>query len=173
MANVKHAAYYTNVFANWSKALGSKPTEAQLSLAHVFGRPGKQSLAVAMALRDGGVSGQQIKQASALFDGKATPQLNHIRDLIAAGSFDRTGPGYCLTLSDKGQKWVETHTAKAAEVKVETKKVSAKSARKAERKAKVKAAKVDVETVIAADSMAEGGPVEPELVTMTSDGPQL
>jgi hypothetical protein len=60
MAQVKHISYYTNVMQSWSKAdLGKAPTEAQLALAHVFGRPGKQSMAVAMALRDGGVSGSK------------------------------------------------------------------------------------------------------------------
>ena len=119
MAQVKHVSYYTNVMASWSKAdLGKAPTEAQLALAHVFGRPGKQSMAVAMALRDGGVTGQQIKLASALFDGKATPQLNHMRDLIAAKQFERLPvPGaYALVIAPKGQQFVDLHGAKAATV---------------------------------------------------------
>jgi len=117
MSNVKHISYYTNVMQGWSKALGSKPTEAQLSLAHVFGRPGKQSLAVALALRSEGVTGNQIKQVSSLFDGKATPQLNHMRDLIAAGMFKREAvPGaYALTLAAKGQTFVSHHGKPATE----------------------------------------------------------
>jgi hypothetical protein len=138
MAQVKHISYYTNVMQSWSKPLGSKPTEAQLSLAHVFGRPGKQSLAVAMALRDGGVTGQQIKLASSLVDGKATPQLNHMRDLIAAKLFTReAGEGYCLTLAPKGQQFVDLHGAKAAE-----KVTAAPKAMKAKGKRKAKAVKV-------------------------------
>lgn len=144
MAQVKHLSYYTNVTQSWSKAdLGKLPTEAQLAVAHVFGRPGKQSMAVAMALREGGVTGSQIKLASALFDGKATPQLNHMRDLIAARMFTReaVAGAYVLTLAPNGQKFIDLHGAKAAAdtaPKAE-KPVSAKSARKAERKAKVKA----------------------------------
>jgi hypothetical protein len=151
MTQVKHISYYTNVMQNWSRELGGKPTEAQLSLAHVFGRPGKQSLAVAMALRDGGVSGGQVKLASSLFDGLATPQLNHMRDLVAAKLFTREAvPGYTLTLAPKGQQFVDLHgarqteklTAKAEAPKAEKPK-SAKSARKAERKAKAKAAQTE------------------------------
>ena len=118
MSQVKHISYYTNVMQSWSSSeLGKKPTEAELSLAHVFGRPGKQSLAVALALRDGGVTGAQIKAVSALVDGKPTPQLNHMRDLIKARLFTReavTG-AYALTLAPRGQQFVDLHGAKAAE----------------------------------------------------------
>ena len=117
MSQVKHISYYTNVMQSWSSSeLGKKPTEAELSLAHVFGRPGKQSLAVALALRDGGVTGAQIKAVSALVDGKPTPQLNHMRDLIRARLFTReavTG-AYALTLAPKGQQFVDLHGAMAA-----------------------------------------------------------
>jgi hypothetical protein len=144
MAQVKHVSYYTNVMQSWSKAdLGKAPTEAQLAVAHVFGRPGKQSMAVAMALRDGGVTGKQIKLASALFDGKATPQLNHMRDLIAANMFTREAvPGaYVITLAPNGQKFIDLHGAKAAAVKpaAEAAKAPSKPAGKAKAK---KAAKV-------------------------------
>ena len=85
MSNVKHIAFYTNVMTQWAKAdLGPKVTEAQLALAHVFGKPGKQSLVVAMALRDDGVTRGQMLGAAALFDGKPTPQLNHMRALVNA-----------------------------------------------------------------------------------------
>ena len=144
MAQVKHVSYYTNVMQSWSKGeLGKAPSEAQLALAHVFGRPGKQSMAVAMALRDGGVTGQQIKLASALFDGKATPQLNHMRDLIAAKQFERLPvPGaYALKIAPKGQQFVDLHGAKAAAVEPKAE-PSAKSKRKATRKAAVKATTV-------------------------------
>ena len=118
MSQVKHISYYTNVMQSWSSSeLGKKPTEAELSLAHVFGRPGKQSLAVALALRDGGVTGAQIKAVSALVDGKPTPQLNHMRDLVKARLFTReavTG-AYALTLAPRGQLFVDLHGAKAAE----------------------------------------------------------
>jgi len=142
MAQVKHISYYTNVMQAWSRDLGAKPTEAQLALAHVFGRPGKQSLAVALALRDGGVTGKQIKLASSLVDGKPTPQLNHMRSLIEAQSFKRLPvPGaYALELGPKGQQYVDLHGAKAtakATAKAEAK-VTAKTegAPKAPKKAK-------------------------------------
>lgn len=117
MAQVKHISYYTNVMQAWSSELGRKPSEADLALAHVFGRPGKQSMAVAMALREGGVTGAQVKLASSLFDGKATPQLNHMRDLLAAKLFTREAVSgkYVITLAPKGQQFVDLHGAKAAE----------------------------------------------------------
>jgi hypothetical protein len=163
MAQVKHISYYTNVMQSWSKQLGSKPTEAHLSLAHVFGRPGKQSLAVALALRNGGVTGAQIKLASSLVDGKATPQLNHMRDLIAAKLFTReAGAGYCLTLAPKGQQFVDLHGAKAAE-KVTGGKPVAKGAVKAKGKRGAKAVKVTApaETPTPeAPAVSEGQPAE-------------
>lgn len=166
MANVKHVSNYTNVYASWSKTLGPKPTEAQLALAHVFGKPGKQSLAVAMALRADGVTGSQIKQASGLFDGKFTPQLNHMRELITGNCFTREAvPGkYVLTLAPKGQQFIDLHGAKAA-AKVTAAPV--KAAAKAAKPRKAKAVKVEpvadmpVEPVIDqaaqwhADSVAE------------------
>lgn len=143
---IKHAGFYANVFSQWSKALGPKPTEAELSLAHVFGRPGKQSLAVAMALRDAGVKGTQIKGASALVDGKATPQLNHLRDLITAGLVNREPvPGaYVIRVTAKGQKFVELHGAKVTAVVKPDKPVKAK----ANKPRKAKAVPVDVQPVI-------------------------
>ena len=143
MSQVKHISNYTNVMQAWHKGLGNKPTEAEFALAHVFGRPGKQSLAVAMALRDGGVTGNQIKLASSLVDGKPTPQLNHMRDLIASKSFERLPvPGsYALKLAPKGQQFVDLHGAKAVETalsKVKTDKATkAPKKAKGERKAKV------------------------------------
>lgn len=143
MANIKHISYYTNVMQQWSKPLGAKPSEAQLALAHVFGRPGKQSFAVAMALRDGGVTGGQIKLASSLFDGKATPQLNHMRALIDARLFTRESgvPGYKLVKGLKADQFIELYGAKATEgagkaVKTDKPAKAAKKA-KGERKAKV------------------------------------
>jgi hypothetical protein len=116
MSNVKHISYYTNVMQQWSKPLGPKPSEAELALAHVFGRPGKQSFVVAMALRPDGVTRGQMLTACSLFDGKATPQLNHMRALIDAKMFtrDMTGPGYRLTQGPKAQAFIDLHGAKAA-----------------------------------------------------------
>jgi hypothetical protein len=113
-----------------------------LALAHVFGRPGKQSMAVAMALRDGGVTGKQIKGAAALFDGKPTPQLNHMRDLISEKLFTREAvPGaYVITLAPKGQQFVDLHGAKAA-AKVEAKVAKVAKAKPAKASKPRKAAK--------------------------------
>lgn len=167
MSQVKHISYYTNVMQAWSKAeLGVKPSEAQLSLAHVFGRPGKQSLAVAMALREGGVTGSQIKAVSALVDGKPTPQLNHMRDLIKARMFTReavTG-AYALTLAPKGQQFVDLHGAKAAE-KLALKADDAKPAKKATKaagKAKGKRKPAEATTVAPAETPTSEAPTVTE-----------
>jgi hypothetical protein len=86
-AAVNHRGYYSNVWANWStKALGPQPTNDQLGTIHgLKARPGKQALANAMALRDCGVTGAQIKGAVALIDGGANPQLNKMRSLVDSG----------------------------------------------------------------------------------------
>ena len=132
------------------------PVHHQLANAHV--RTFDIRLAVAMALRDGGVTGQQIKLASSLVDGKATPQLNHMRDLIAAKLFTReAGEGYCLTLAPKGQQFVDLHGAKAAA------KVEAKAPVKVKGKRKAKAVKVTApaETPTSeAVPVSEGQPAE-------------
>ena len=137
MSNVKHVSYYTNVMQQWSKALGPKPTEAQLATAHVHGRPGKQSLVVAMALRDDGVTRGQMLGAAALFDGKPTPQLNHMRALVNAKLLTRQPvPGaYVLVKGPKADQYIDLHGAKAATT------VEAKPVKKAAkpRKAKVTA----------------------------------
>lgn len=142
MTTVKHADNYTHVFKAWAPALGKQPTEAQLATAHVFGRPGKQSFAVAMALRDGGVSGSQIKTASALFDGKATPQLNHMRANIGAGLFERLPvPGvYAVKVTKNGQRFIDQYgkagnkPTEAKPVKAAAKPVKAPKANKAKGK---------------------------------------
>lgn len=142
MSNVKHISYYTNVMQQWGKQLGPKPSEAQLAIAHVHGRPGKQSFIVAMALRDSGVTRGQMLEAAGLFDGKPTPQLNHMRALVNSKMFTRLPmPGaYALAVGPNHAKFAELHGAKAAEAPKAEKPKSAKSQRKAERKAKVKAA---------------------------------
>jgi len=142
MTQVKHISYYTNVMQQWGKQLGAKPSEAQLAVAHVHGRPGKQSFIVAMALRDSGVTRGQMLEAAGLFDGKPTPQLNHMRALVNSKMFTRLPvPGaYALTIGPNHAKFADLHGAKAAASEAPQPKVSAKSKRKAERKAKVKAA---------------------------------
>lgn len=76
--------HYGPVFKGWqSKQLGSKPTAEQLTVAHAFGRPGKQSLALAMAMRAEGVTAAQIQIAA------GAPQNNHRRGLLSEGLFKR------------------------------------------------------------------------------------
>lgn len=148
MSNVKHISYYTNVMQQWGKQLGARPTEAQLAVAHVHGRPGKQSFIVAMALRDTGVTRGQMLEAAGLFDGKPTPQLNHMRALVNSKMFTRLPvPGaYALAVGPNHAKFAELHGAKAAAVEQAAKPAKAtKASRKAERKAKVKAATQAVE----------------------------
>ena len=153
MANVKHIAFYTNVMQQWGRDLGPKVTEAQLALAHVFGKPGKQSLVVAMALRADGVTRGQMLGAAALFDGKPTPQLNHMRALVNAKLLTRQPvPGaYVLVKGPKADQYIDLHGAKAAAT-VETKAPKAKKPRKA------KAAKAEappVETVPVNEPVSE------------------
>lgn len=113
-----HTGWYSTVFNAWQvKALGPKPTNEQLGVIHALGaRPGKQAMANAMALRDGGVSGNQIKGASALFDGNPTPQLNKMRGFVDVAGvlawvpLPSTGDGkvYRTKLTDKGRAMIKT-----------------------------------------------------------------
>lgn len=155
MSNVKHVSYYTNVMQQWSKALGPKPSEAQLATAHVHGRPGKQSLVVAMALRDCGVTRGQMLEAAGLYDGKPTPQLNHMRALVDSRMLTRQPvPGaYVLTVGPKHQQYADLHGAKAAADKPAAKPVKAAKVSKP-RKAKVTA------PVIEAPAVTETAPAE-------------
>ena len=164
MSNVKHVSYYTNVMQQWSKALGPKPTEAQLATAHVHGRPGKQSLVVAMALRDCGVTRGQMLEAAGLYDGKPTPQLNHMRALVDSRMFTRQPvPGaYVLTVGPKHQQYADLHGAKAAADKP-VKPVKAAAVKKP-RKAKV--ATVEMATVTVGE-LADSGQLPPAIAAAT------
>ena len=105
MSNISNT--YAPQFKAWqAKQLGSKPNDDMLTVAHAFGRPGKQSLALAMAMRPEGVSGAQVVMAC------GAPQNNHRRDLLASGYFkrDNTVPHndqghtvYKITLTPKGE----------------------------------------------------------------------
>lgn len=116
---INHQAYYTNQFANWSKALGPKPTSDELAVIHAFARPGKQALAGAMMLRADGCTSAQMKGASELFNGKNTPHRNKWvgsdGGQVMLGNFTREPvPGkYKITLAARGKKRVD-ELAKAA-----------------------------------------------------------
>jgi hypothetical protein len=148
MSNVKHVSYYTNVMQQWSKPLGPKPTEAELAMAHVHGRNGKQSFILAMALRPDGVTRSQMLQASGLFDGKPTPQLNHMRALVNSKMFTRLPvPGaYALAVGPNHEKFAALHGGKAADTAAKKPAKKAKAAKP--RKAKVKAAEPVTDTVV-------------------------
>jgi len=119
MANALRASdWYVETFKTWGvKTHGPRPTADQLAIAHYFGRPGKQSLALSMALREHGVTGSQMMFAC---DGHM--QRNHISGdsgVIAAGYFKRVEPYqagnghtvYKLELTAKGTKRVEARKA--------------------------------------------------------------
>jgi hypothetical protein len=65
------------------KQLGPKPSDELLATAHAFGRAGKQSLALAMAMRECGVTQGQIQIAC------GAPQNNHRIGLVRDGTFKR------------------------------------------------------------------------------------
>lgn len=128
------SGHYKGFFKNWSKALGARPTVEQLATIHALGaRPGKQALANAMMLRDGGATAAQIVMAC------GAPQLNKMRDLVARKLVTRdmnVAPSdaghtvYKISLAAKGKTAIE----KAATAAVEGTTDKAKPARK--RKAK-------------------------------------
>lgn len=107
--------HYAPFFKGWQvKALGPRPTDEMLTTAHAFGRAGKQSLALAMAMRDCGVTGGQVVMAC------GAPQNNHRIAQIKSGFFKRdlsvpkadgVHTVYKLTITAKGEGRVK----KAAE----------------------------------------------------------
>lgn len=105
MSKHNDAAWYADTFKAWpTKVAGAKPTADMLKAAHVFGKPGKQSLALAMAMRDGGVTAPQIEAVC------ERPQNNHRKRVIKLGYFTRvptpadgTYTVYKISLTDKGK----------------------------------------------------------------------
>jgi len=78
--------YYATVLKGWqAKALGPKPTLAEFEAAHALGcREGKQALAMAMYLRQGGATDGQVKMACIIQWGSSGSHHNKRRDLIGA-----------------------------------------------------------------------------------------
>ena len=132
MSKANHASdWYATTFKQWPKQVGAKPTADQLDTIHKLGaRPGKQALANALMLRDGGVTGAQIVMAC------GAPQLNKMRDFVSKGlakrvpiSNDAAGHTvYKLALTPRG-------TAKVAKA-VAPVEGDAKPAKASKRKAK-------------------------------------
>lgn len=161
------ANWYTNVFKSWQvKLLGNKPTAEQLASVHGLGaRPGKQALAIAMSLRECGVTGSQIVIAC------GAPQLNKMRGYAADSLLKQlaTPPAannhtvYRFELTAKGKARIE-RTAKAAALADEAGK--AKGEAKAVKGSKGKgAAKRTSKPRKAAAKAVEGGHTEPATVT--------
>jgi hypothetical protein len=104
--------WYETVLKGWqAKALGPKPTAELFTQAHALGcRPGKQALAMAMYLRDGGATDGQVKMACIIQWGSSGSHHNKRRDIISAG-FAKAKPVvsdtqghkvYAITLTAKG-----------------------------------------------------------------------
>jgi hypothetical protein len=119
MSNANQTNWYGTVFKAWdAKRWGSKPTAEMLANAHNLGcRPGKLALAIAMGMRDSGVTGSQIVGAT------GAPQLNKMRGLISDAYLKRlpVSPSneghtvYKLEVTPKGLKRVKANEVKAAE----------------------------------------------------------
>lgn len=158
MTNVNNAAtHYADIFKGWSgekaKMLGPKPTAELLDHVHKLGaRPGKQALAIAMGLRDCGITAGQMQIAC------GAPQLNKMRGFITDAFVKRLAAPkveghtvYRLELTAKGKQRIERAEkqlakAEAAGAAVEGE-APAKPAKKAASKRKPKAAKVAGEAV--------------------------
>lgn len=150
-ANVNASTHYTNLFKSWGKPYGAKPDAASLDTVHKLGaRPGKQALAIAMGMRDSGVTGSQIIMAC------SAPQFNKMRGFITDGLLKRepaskTDEGhtvYKLTLTAKGKQRVERTEkalAKAAEAAAAEPEVQAKPVKKAAAKPRKPKATVTAE----------------------------
>jgi hypothetical protein len=117
MSTINETNWYGTVFKSWPvKQLGPKPTADQLASIHNLGaRPGKQALAIAMGLRDCGVTNSQIVIAC------GAPQLNKMRGYITDAFLKRlpVSPSpeghtvYKLEVTPKGKQRIE-RTLKAA-----------------------------------------------------------
>src|ERR1700692_4104401 len=106
------AGWYETVLKGWVvKTLGPKPTAELFTQAHALGcRPGKQALAMAMYLREGGATDGQVKMACIIQWGSSGSHHNKRRDLVQAGFAkskpvvsDATGHKvYAITMTPKG-----------------------------------------------------------------------
>lgn len=152
--------YPSQVFSGWQKAQhGPMPTNEQLEIAHVFGRPGKQALGIAMALRDGGISESQMRLSSALFDGKNTTCRNKMvgkGGLVECGFFDRAPVkgAIKLTLTKVGLDHIAKHgnaSTAATKVAAETPKADKPKAKAKAKARKAKAPKAVTGEAAAAD----------------------
>ncbi len=149
------ANWYGEIFKGWqAKQLGPKPTAEQLATVHnLKARPGKQALAIAMGLRDCGVTGSQIVIAC------GAPQLNKMRGFIEDALLKRVAVPmaanghqvYKLEVTAKGKQRIErTEKALAAAEAEGNTKAAEKAVSAVKPKAKAKVAKVKKPTSKAA-----------------------
>lgn len=150
---------FSTLFTGWQKAYGPKPTEAQLATAIQFSphrKVGPQTLALAMRLREGGMTaGQQAMACGA-------PQNNFSGDKLKSGYFKRDMSAgtneaghtvYRYVLTPKGEAYVakrqaaEADEAKAGADKPVKGKVKAKAKKPATRKRKADKAGNEPEAV--------------------------
>lgn len=112
--------HYAAFFKNWAvKSHGQRPTAALLDQAHGLGlRPGKQALAVAMSLRDEGITAGQMQHAC------GAPQRNRLTGLIDDAYLKRVAMPkvegihtvYKTTVTPKGLKRIEATAKRAADL---------------------------------------------------------
>ena len=188
-----HTEHYKPQFKSWRvDTHGPRPSEQQLEHAHHLGcKPGKQALAVAMGLRDCGVTNPQVLYAC------GNPQNNKRAGLVTDSylkreRMPRTAEGheiYKYTVTPKGMKRIETNKArevalneagkaadaakpaKAGKVAAKAKKASTPRVKAAKGKAAAEqaardAAKAEGEAIVAAViaeqvGLAEGANVTP------------
>lgn len=168
------STHYAGFFKGWlASKLGPKPTADQLDAVHNLGaRPGKQALAIAMGLRDDGVTNSQIVMAT------GAPQLNKMRGFITdaflkrlpAPQGDNGHTVYKLAITPKGTQRIERAKANAlkqaeaekAEADAPAKPVKAKVKAKAK---KATAAKLPKVSPVEADVAAQGQPVNEATAT--------
>src|SRR4029077_19763373 len=159
-----HTDHYKPQLKAWQgKLLGQKPGNDLLAVAHQFGRPGKQSLALAMALRPEGVTGSQVNIAC------GAPQNNHRVKLIRAKYFARVATPanelnhtvYKIELTAKGKAKVDKPVADPPQGAATPAKPKAVKKPKAK-----KAPKVEVPEVVPAAMI----PTEAELGPLDSAG---
>jgi hypothetical protein len=115
---------YQVALKNWpTKLAGPKVTLALLNTAHALGcRAGKQALAMAMYLREGGASDGQVKAACIAGWGSSGSHHNKRRDIQGAGLVKNAAVGvsdanghkvYAITLTAKGEGKVKLAEAPA------------------------------------------------------------
>src|SRR5882672_813400 len=167
MANSILNAYATFFSAWQANVVGPKPTAELLERVEGLGlRQGKQAMACALSLRDGGVTGSQIVIVC------GAPQLNRMRGLIAEGMFKRHAAAadpqghtvYKCSVTPKGEAEIKRLAKVRANATANTKApVKAAKAVKVSRKAN-KAATPAVPPVAVATSVAASVPEVPAAV---------